>query len=755
MCNAVVENKFKNFFETGFISPKLTQWLDWAAGNEAQHFVALPMIQRGSVWKPKQIITLWDSLLRGMPIGSLMLSRLNAVDKHDKPIRVRRVGSAELRDVPPDGGAALIDGQQRTLAMLLGWPNPSADQKQNRTLWVDFADKPAPEHLFRMHVTSTAHPYGFTKADPNARLSLQVRRDARAYPLEGQQFPWDSHFPIRLTDLIKTYLNPDVDRDPIRWKSAVLKQLRDAPPHREKSWQDFESNTDRWNALKALDRFCECLQDFFALKIALIAIPDKCFTESEAQVGDDPALAVLFKRVGTGGTELSNADYVYSVIKHHRPETFELVESIASGKGFSQLLGPTDIVMTAVRLVAAERGMTDFESPDKANFDSLRKDPEFLESFLALVLSGRLSKALHALTEGLKFNPKNGTADPGLPMHGFILGSRPVLQILLRWVLAATKQQAVDDAQFAQVVENSRVEMLRFVLYAHLALPDIGKASAWAFSWIKAHETVHQRQFPGRELVQHLITRSEQETRDVAWPLPTKEVFQSLAMSKVGEIEKPMLGWERFQKKDDAIRVVRQAMSVFHRWWGNGNHYQHAMLLWLQRSYVDRIENNPNEVRSDDEVPYDYDHICPSNHWSNWTGITSQDSLLKFLAKDRNRGHVHIGNSIGNLRVWYASENRAYGDKTAIDKLNVKSGGDDGQGNNLIVDSAIHADHVAHWNACSGEGSAASWNGVRALAFQTAVEYRVYDLYARYFDELKFREWFPSSDIENAAATSE
>ena len=454
MKSMILENQFKNLFEEGFSSPKLTEWLDWSAGEDAQNFVALPMIQRGSVWKPRQIIMLWDSLLRGMPIGSLMLSRLNAVDKHGKAILVRRVGSTEPMEVPAGGGAALIDGQQRTLAMLLGWPNRSVDQKQSRTLWVDFADKPAPEHLFRMHVTSTAHPYGFTKTDPNAKLSLRDRRDARESLPVGDQFPWDSHFPMRLIDLIQTYL--DVDRDALRWKGAVLAQLRQAKSHREKSWHDFEGSTEKWNSLKTLDRFCECLQDIFALKIALIAIPDKCFTESEAQEGDDPALAVLFKRVGTGGTELSNADYVYSVIKHHRPETFQLVESIASGKGFSQLLGPTDIVMTAVRLVATDRGMTDFESPNKANFDSLRKDPEFLESFLALVQSGRLSKALHALTEGLKFNPEKGSTDPGLPMHGFILGSRPVLQILLRWVLAATKQDAADDAKFAQVVVNSR-----------------------------------------------------------------------------------------------------------------------------------------------------------------------------------------------------------------------------------------------------------------------------------------------------------
>lgn len=751
MKSVISKNQFENFFEEGFSSPKLSEWLDWSAGGDAQHFVALPMIQRGSVWKPNQIITLWDSLLRGMPIGSLMLSRLKAEGQDGKAVRVRMVGSKTLKDVPAGGGASLIDGQQRTLAMLLGWPNPSADQQQNRTLWVDFADKPTPESLFRIHVTSTAHPYGFTKSDPNARLSLQDRRDARESPRKGQQFPWDSHLPLRLSDLIKTYLHPDVDRDPIRWKSAVLKQLRDATPHRGKSWPDFEKNTDKWNASKAVDRFGDCLQDFFKLRIALIAIPDKCFAESEEQAGEDPALAVLFKRVGTGGVELSHADYVYSVIKHHVPDTFELVESLASEKGFAQSLGPTDIVMTAVRLVAADLNLTDFESPNKGNFDSLRKNPEFMKSFLAMVEQKRLSKALHALTEGLRFDDKNGMADPGLPLHGFILVSRPVLQILLRWLLTASQQRVDDAKHMGELVANSREELLRFVLYAYQALPDIGRASAWAFGWFKEHQTVDLRKFPGRELVRNWRDRGVSEGKQVAWLLPTKDQVKSLAISAVENKAKPMRGGERFQNKDDAMH---QARAFFHRWWGYGNRYQHAMLLWLQRSYVDRIEKNPDEVRSDDEVPYDYDHICPSNHWSNWTGITSQDSLLKFLAVDKNRGHIQVGNSIGNLRVWYASDNRSDGDKSAIDKLKLKVSGIDAVDAKLLEDSAMHADHVEHWTDCSGKGSAASWTDVRALAFQTAVEHRVYDLYTRYFDELNFGEWFPLPDIQAVTATS-
>ena len=61
---------------------RLADWLDWAGGRKRDRFIALPMIQRGSVWQPHQIIDLWDSLLQGMPIGSMMVSEL----QHGTPV---------------------------------------------------------------------------------------------------------------------------------------------------------------------------------------------------------------------------------------------------------------------------------------------------------------------------------------------------------------------------------------------------------------------------------------------------------------------------------------------------------------------------------------------------------------------------------------------------------------------------------------------------------------------------------------------
>ena len=43
--------------------------------NWAQnHAVEIPALQRGLVWAPHQVELLWDSILRGFPIGAFVLT---------------------------------------------------------------------------------------------------------------------------------------------------------------------------------------------------------------------------------------------------------------------------------------------------------------------------------------------------------------------------------------------------------------------------------------------------------------------------------------------------------------------------------------------------------------------------------------------------------------------------------------------------------------------------------------------------------
>ena len=725
----------KDLFSDGFSHPLLKDWMNGVAGKDPECFVALPLIQRGAVWKPSQIIALWDSLLRGMPIGSLMVSELKPVS-NGKPVRVRRFGANEPMSVPDNGGVALIDGQQRTFAVLLGWLQGDATSRLfGRQVWVDFADKPAEQHLFRLHVTTPAQRYGFTKADPNARLSLSDRRDARDV-LGDKEIPWASHLPIPLAWIIDEFQKASLD--PATWAQVVLSELqKESVRHRSKGFDDFSAVDFEGT----VNRFGESLERLFKLRIPLIKIPDACFSDESKADGDDPALAILFKRIGTGGTNLSDADYAYSVIKHHLPQSFELVECISANAGLPRLLGPVDIVMTAVRLVATQTGLPDYESPTKSEFDRLRRDSStFLHEkgdFFTMVQSQRLENALKAINHALSYL---GGDDMGLPVEGLVLVTRPILQVMLRWLVA----QPLQDAEaLKERAWQSRGELIRFALYSNLAITDQKRASKWAFEWLKKLEVEKQfpNQFPGKEIVHALIERGKSENRDVGWYLPSVREFEKMALSKVPELGR-IRGRERFEwdKQDPS-----PGLKVFRRWWGQSGH-NHPLLLWLQRSYVHHLTSKPDEVRYDDETRYDYDHILPYNHWGNWTGSQSKDRLLDFLATKNNGAHWCVGNSIGNLRVLYASDNRRLRDKPAVEKLITEPEIKD---RDLVADSAISLAQWERqdWHKCSATSQGKTWDPKRASAFQFAVEQRTLDLYKQYFEGLNFQAWFPIDTI--------
>ncbi len=56
----------------------LKEIANWAGENSK---IKLPNVQRDFVWKPSQIEDLWDSILRGYPIGSFVLSKSEKSNK--------------------------------------------------------------------------------------------------------------------------------------------------------------------------------------------------------------------------------------------------------------------------------------------------------------------------------------------------------------------------------------------------------------------------------------------------------------------------------------------------------------------------------------------------------------------------------------------------------------------------------------------------------------------------------------------------
>ena len=82
-----------------------------AENTNCEITIDIPALQRGLVWKAKQVEFLWDSILRGFPIGGFILSENNG-NHYD-----------------------LMDGQQRFNAIGLGFEEPEKSAKS--ILWID------------------------------------------------------------------------------------------------------------------------------------------------------------------------------------------------------------------------------------------------------------------------------------------------------------------------------------------------------------------------------------------------------------------------------------------------------------------------------------------------------------------------------------------------------------------------------------------------------------------------------------------
>ena len=138
----------------------------------------LPAIQRPFVWKPEQVVALFDSLMKRYPISSFLFW---AVAPENKPnwqvykfAEQFRFGEVHTELAETDGRKVtlVLDGQQRLTSLLLGlrgslsikakgkrWDNSAAWQR--RRLYLDLLVEPSVERSDAGEQDDIETPYGF------------------------------------------------------------------------------------------------------------------------------------------------------------------------------------------------------------------------------------------------------------------------------------------------------------------------------------------------------------------------------------------------------------------------------------------------------------------------------------------------------------------------------------------------------------------------------------------------------------------
>lgn len=293
-----VENML-NKFELSYTLKEVANWKN----NQR---VAIPALQRGLVWKPRQVEMLWDSILRGFPIGSFVIT---ATQNNEGQFSKRGDHSEYF----------LLDGQQRYNAIALGFT--SADDQSKAVLWVDLlpSSKVNSSRKYWVKVTTSSHPWGYANDDNCSVLSWARCREAikEFYPdadpdqitLQAigltHTYPVEARLPVPLSGLIKTWFkNREID--------AFLKNVLSALGPKK----DLLSDVDNHSLVENVKQLWQALHVLVNYRITANVLDNQTITDEDGkQVDNVSSLEHLFTRLNTMGSPISPYDLRYSAIK--------------------------------------------------------------------------------------------------------------------------------------------------------------------------------------------------------------------------------------------------------------------------------------------------------------------------------------------------------------------------------------------------------------------------------------------------------
>jgi|GEM_PF-687525 len=636
----------------------LEQIANWAEKDE----VALPNVQRGFVWKAAQIENLWDSLLRGYPVGSFVLSpKKNAPDKFE-----------------------MLDGQQRATAICLGFEKKTfrEETKDHYKLFIDLElPKPGDMREFIFRVITKSHPWGYSRTENSKTLSADDKRDAMEIYKKDDWlnedldsfFPYDASLSVPFNFFIDSAIADDtvvalISKIEMNWKDKVDNKMW---PIVKNLWYKWikENITDRneedasdkrsleidheikihhriaaiYAAVKKMletQKIPALYLDFELLKqrqmIAESADEITDSKESEDQ-GEDiesikqtDAIENLFIRLNSGGTILNGEDLNYSILKSglKNDKLIKLIESAC--KDFIQ---PSRFITLAFKLYQKEKSKTESLSM-RINPKQFQKtineilEDESFETYVGRLISEKkyLSMQKTLLEYAcyiLEYN-KNGHEN-GLPhlIVCKIARASPEIMFMLLYRLKHFKE----EFEYGKENHCRALGLITILMWLGKGEKQRDHAKVLTNIW-PAIETLPTDKFWSSATVQRALLNN------VLTPLPSfKKIKEGKLLLKLIQSPKSNTSmWDRINKNSNFYDFVHKILL------------ERDIVVYAQREFLSGIFKNQEYHQEDTNMPFDWDHISPSKF------IYSKKGIPKIIKE--------CYGTIGNLRAWPYALNR-------------------------------------------------------------------------------------------------
>ena len=671
---------------------KISEWAvgaDCDEGKGVDISVSIPVFQRGLVWGAQQTEFLWDSILRGFPVGSFVTCKAITKQQKSEPSEYH-----------------LLDGQQRAHAIALGFAEPTFNQSDlddpAPIIWMDLAPKERIKDTtreFLIRLATPSHPWGYRANEDSGVLSARNIREQ--IPKDNNQdknkrlkpadiYPFDAVCPVPLSWLLSLCEEKKEDF----WEKLSKRLREESSPWSKRCVGEIEAeNVD-------FDRIYSAISRTKEFSIPILKIPD------EEDCNDDISdVEVLFQRLNRQGSPLQGEELFYSMIKASWPEVQKAVGNVAKCR-----VPSSRIVNLGVRLAITKpndinlhRGLT-ISALRKMKVSSAEADQEgkhLLEDFLIKENGEKLSSVVFEVEKWLRGEPertlpfvlvssiaRDGKGDLYLlflywayrdtPVESEVLTSLPGLATFIHWF--GNDKRKIVDAIFNECRESVSMDGIRRALAKSIE-------NKWLVPLFSTTDF---------ELGLKKYSDVDQRYADKQWRWNC------------------FLDDEQLQKDRDEVWWPFVSRVVWNR----------ELLLYAQRKFIEKAfwDYDPadKELWKEHNRPWDFDHIHPSACFYNRRG--EYRSFTK-----------EWGNTIGNLRAWPFEKNRSDQKDPLDEKLpDIK---DDRR--NELVDSFICEDEVIGFS----HADSALKDADKALSFMNSTLSRLVRIYGEWLESSGAKEF--------------